>query len=895
MSKLKDAHDYIFIADGSGGGSSAYVFSASVNAERLSTAGSYSHKRSNSRHRTHRRTPIGGAPTKRPKTSPSTPPPPPPTHNMLPFSFQQQQYEEQQEDSLQQRMVAKAFNVTTTTATAVAATTAAIIGFGLSTVGHAAHNALGSSRSSHADSSNHNLQQMPRQQQHLHRHQHSMAAAASFATSPLSATLTTTATTVLTAAKAAATATATTAAENLFSGVAVGLGAMLINDTLLLDTSGNGTSVLFANDDDDDVDNNGSDLINGSMVNLTSGNATVGDEDFGELLRMGSTSVVLGLLILITIIGNVFVIAAIILERNLQNVANYLVASLAVADLFVACLVMPLGAVYEISQGWILGPELCDIWTSCDVLCCTASILHLVAIALDRYWAVTNIDYIHSRTSKRVFLMIFSVWSAAVIVSLAPQFGWKDPDYLQRIEQQKCMVSQDVSYQVFATCCTFYVPLLVILALYWKIYQTARKRIHRRRPRPIDVTGNNNQPDLAVQKKRNRLRLRIGKFGAAHASTAVGQTTLGLVEGNSTNTVNTVEDTEFSSSNVDSKSRAGVESTTMFSNNPEEIATTSTSQISTVSHLVALANQQHTASKSTSTVQQQQQQQQQKDSSSNINTITTAAISEAAITTTTLENNKLPSTTATTTTSTTKVCIVAPNDSNGISSTHAAINGGTPTATAANGAAEVLEDPQLQQQLQQVQQHADTTTPSVGSKTAPPAACASNATTITSISALSPQTPTTAITASNGGDEHLHPLAPAATPLAATSSCQLTPTPKLKHPQPLSSIANPVHKVTKRKETLEAKRERKAAKTLAIITGAFVICWLPFFVMALLLPLCETCEINDGLASVFLWLGYFNSTLNPVIYTIFSPEFRQAFKRILFGGHRPVHYRSGKI
>lgn len=42
-------------------------------------------------------------------------------------------------------------------------------------------------------------------------------------------------------------------------------------------------------------------------------------------------------------------IAAIILERNLQNVANYLVASLAVADLFVACLVMPLGAVYEVS------------------------------------------------------------------------------------------------------------------------------------------------------------------------------------------------------------------------------------------------------------------------------------------------------------------------------------------------------------------------------------------------------------------------------------------------------------------------------------------------------------------------------------------------------------------
>lgn len=105
-----------------------------------------------------------------------------------------------------------------------------------------------------------------------------------------------------------------------------------------------------------------------------------------------------------------------------------------------------------------------------------------------------------------------------------------------------------------------------------------------------------------------------------------------------------------------------------------------------------------------------------------------------------------------------------------------------------------------------------------------------------------------------------------------------------------------IAQVSRRKETLEAKRERKAAKTLAIITGAFVVCWLPFFLMALLLPLCEDCHISDWIASLFLWLGYFNSTLNPVIYTIFSPEFRQAFKRILFGSNsRTSYYRRGKL
>lgn len=44
--------------------------------------------------------------------------------------------------------------------------------------------------------------------------------------------------------------------------------------------------------------------------------------------------------------------------------------------------------------------------------------------------------------------MIGLVWTVSIVVSLAPQFGWKDPEYMQRIEQQKCMVSQDVAYQV---------------------------------------------------------------------------------------------------------------------------------------------------------------------------------------------------------------------------------------------------------------------------------------------------------------------------------------------------------------------------------------------------------------------------------------------------------------
>jgi len=140
------------------------------------------------------------------------------------------------------------------------------------------------------------------------------------------------------------------------------------------------------------------------------------------------TSLLLGVIILATIVGNVFVIAAIVLERNLRNVANYLIASLAVADLLVAALVMPLAAVDEVSSRWFLGREACDAFVSFDVLCCTSSILHLVAISLDRYWAVTRVDYIHNRPVRRIFAMIVLSWAISAVISIPPLFGWKTPD-----------------------------------------------------------------------------------------------------------------------------------------------------------------------------------------------------------------------------------------------------------------------------------------------------------------------------------------------------------------------------------------------------------------------------------------------------------------------------------
>lgn len=61
--------------------------------------------------------------------------------------------------------------------------------------------------------------------------------------------------------------------------------------------------------------------------------------------------------------------------------------------------------------------------------------------------------------------------------------------------------------------------------------------------------------------------------------------------------------------------------------------------------------------------------------------------------------------------------------------------------------------------------------------------------------------------------------------------------------------------------------------------GSFIACWLPFFFMYILRLAYDIPGI--AFATAF-WLGYVNSALNPVIYTIFNKDFRRAFRRILF-------------
>ncbi|KAJ7993621.1 hypothetical protein DPEC_G00256530 [Dallia pectoralis] len=206
------------------------------------------------------------------------------------------------------------------------------------------------------------------------------------------------------------------------------------------------------------------------------GNGTGSSVPELELSYQVVTSVLLGALILCSIFGNACVVAAIALERSLQNVANYLIGSLAVTDLMVSVLVLPMAALYQVLNKWTLGQEICDIFISLDVLCCTSSILHLCAIALDRYWAITDpIDYVNKRTPKRAVLLISLTWLIGFSISIPPMLGWRKAE--DRADQDACTISNDPGYTIYSTFGAFYIPLLLMLVLYGRIFKAARFQV----------------------------------------------------------------------------------------------------------------------------------------------------------------------------------------------------------------------------------------------------------------------------------------------------------------------------------------------------------------------------------------------------------------------------------
>lgn len=190
-------------------------------------------------------------------------------------------------------------------------------------------------------------------------------------------------------------------------------------------------------------------------------------------------------LIVITLSGNIIVCLAVILDRRLRSLTNCFIVSLAITDLLLGLLVLPFSAYYELARKWPFGSILCNIYTSLDVMLCTASILNLLMISLDRYFAVTTpLRYCQVVTPSRVAVGLVVIWTVSLMFSFLPiHLGWNtNGTEVQNTDptcNMECTLAVNRVYGLVDALLTFYIPLVIMCITYYRILKIAREQAKR--------------------------------------------------------------------------------------------------------------------------------------------------------------------------------------------------------------------------------------------------------------------------------------------------------------------------------------------------------------------------------------------------------------------------------
>lgn len=162
--------------------------------------------------------------------------------------------------------------------------------------------------------------------------------------------------------------------------------------------------------------------------------------------------------------GNILVCMAISLEKRLQSVTNYFLLSLAITDLLVCIIVMPFTVINDFAGYWLFGPIICNLYVTADVLMCTASILHLCTISLDRYMAIRSPLTTRNISKSVVVIKLAIVWVTSIAISSPITIlGFINESNV--FSNQHCALSNG-NFKIYGSVCAFFIPLLIMVLSY---------------------------------------------------------------------------------------------------------------------------------------------------------------------------------------------------------------------------------------------------------------------------------------------------------------------------------------------------------------------------------------------------------------------------------------------
>lgn len=254
--------------------------------------------------------------------------------------------------------------------------------------------------------------------------------------------------------------------------------------------------------------------VDGNPYSNFNGNAVAGGGDW-SISGSGPwlLAILLSLIILMTACGNILLIGLVFAHRSLRCTSNCFLVSLFLSDLMVALVVMPPAMLNMLCGAWVLWADFCPVWLCFDVMCCSASILNLCVISLDRYLLIISpLRYKQRMTPPRALLLVGGAWGLAALTSflpirmdwhslgrgegdtgVAPGFGilngtLPDPryphSYFQHLPSSggvavQCRLRVTLPFAMVASCLTFFLPSTAICFTYCHILLAARRQARR--------------------------------------------------------------------------------------------------------------------------------------------------------------------------------------------------------------------------------------------------------------------------------------------------------------------------------------------------------------------------------------------------------------------------------